>query len=253
MTNSLNPNDQFALTIAFLGLVFLLINLLRIKKSKPKLLPVPAKEAVETLVHVSSEQGKRLTLALGHSLADSNFGLSGANGLGLQTALLKSSLFNDHPLLTYSGDGSLACLSRTVVQTAYHDAVASELFHGSFSQLGGASPLAYITSLTNHISDEDNAGVLLAGQFSPALLLVLDQADRQSIPVITSVSSLSGQAASFFGSSVNLMGEDVFNAAGRLDKSSAALASLTAADWLRIAISLGLLIGAILKMGGALP
>jgi hypothetical protein len=49
------------------------------------------------------------------------------------------------------------------------------------------------------------------------------------------------------------MGEDVFNAAGRLDQRKSSLTNLSAQDWLRIAISLGLLLGAILKMGGVLP
>ena len=88
---------------------------------------------------------------------------------------------------------------------------------------------------------------------SPVILLALDQADRYSLPAISAISSLSGQAAGFFGNSVNLMGEDVFNAEGKLDQRKASLASLNAQDWLRIAISLGLLLGAILKMGGVLP
>lgn len=49
------------------------------------------------------------------------------------------------------------------------------------------------------------------------------------------------------------MGEDVFNAAGRLDQHKSSLASLSAQDWLRVAISIGLLLGAILKMRGVLP
>jgi len=49
------------------------------------------------------------------------------------------------------------------------------------------------------------------------------------------------------------MGEDIFNAEGKLDRRTSSLASLSAQDWLRIAISIGLLLGAILKMGGVLP
>jgi len=88
---------------------------------------------------------------------------------------------------------------------------------------------------------------------NPVILLALDQADRLSLPVISAISSLSGQAAGFIGNSVNLIGEDVFSAAGKLDQRKSALASLSAQDWLRVAISLGLLIGAVLKMGGILP
>jgi len=85
------------------------------------------------------------------------------------------------------------------------------------------------------------------------MLLVLDQADRQLLPAVSALSSLSGQAAGFFGNSLNLMGEDVFNAAGKLDQQKSVLASLSAQDWLRLAISIGLLLGAILKMEGVLP
>jgi len=88
---------------------------------------------------------------------------------------------------------------------------------------------------------------------SPVVLLALDQADRHSLPSISAIASLSGQAASFIGNAVTLMGEDVFNAAGKLDHRKSALASLSAQDWLRVAISIGLLLGAILKMGGVLP
>ena len=253
MLSALNLNDQLALALGILGLLFLLINLLLLRKNKPKHLPEPGKQAVEHLLHVSSEEGRRLVVGLGHSLANSNFDLAGSSGLSLQRALLKRSLFNDHPLQSFSGDGVLACLSRMVVHGAYRGALAGELFSGSLSQLSGASPLAYTASLVNQIPEASNAGLLLAGQMSPVALLALDQADRQSLPSISAIASLSGQAAGFFGNSVNLMGEDVFSAAGKLDQRKASLASLSAQDWLRIAISIGLLLGAILKMGGVLP
>ena len=253
MLSALTINDQLALALGILGLLFLLINLLLLKKNQPKHIPEPTKQAVEHLLHVSSEEGKRLVVGLGHALTNASFDLAGASGLSLQRALLKRSLFNDHPLQSYSGDGVLACLSRMVVHGAYRGALASELFSGSLSQLSGTSPLAYTASLTNHIPDASNAGLLLTGQMSPVVLLALDQADRCSIPSISAITSLSGQAAGFIGNSVNLMGEDVFNAAGRLDQHKSSLASLSAQDWLRVAISIGLLLGAILKMGGVLP
>ena len=253
MLSALNLNNQLALALGILGLLFLLINLLLLRKNKPKHLPEPGKQAVEHLLHVSSEEGKRLVVGLGHSLASSNFDLAGSSGLSLQRALLKRSLFNDHPLQSFSGDGVLACLSRMVVHGAYRGALAGELFSGSLSQLIGANPLAYTASLTNQIPEASNAGILLAGQMSPVALLALDQADRQSLPSISAIASLSGQAAGFIGNSVNLMGEDVFSAAGKLDQRKASLASLSAQDWLRIAITIGLLLGAILKMGGVLP
>ena len=253
MLSALNLNDQLALALGILGLLFLLINLLLLRKNTLKHIPEPGKQAVSHLLHVSSEEGRRLVVGLGHSLANNNWDLAGASGLNLQRALLKRSLFNDHPLQSFSGDGVLACLSRMVVQGAYHGALAIELFSGSLSQLSGTSPLAYTASLANQIPDSSNAGLLLAGQMSPVMLLALDQADRHSLPTISAVASLSGQAAGFIGNSVNLMGEDVFNAAGKLDQRKSSLASLSAQDWLRVAISLGLLLGAILKMGGVLP
>ena len=253
MLSALSLNDQLALALGILGLLFLLINLLLLRKNKPTHTPEPGKQAVAHLLHVSSEDGKRLVVGLGHTLATSNFDLAGASGLSLQRALLKRSLFNDHPLQSFSGDGVLACLSRMVVHGAYRGALASELFSGSLSQLSGTSPLAYTASLTNQIPDTSNAGLLLAGQMSPVVLLALDQADRHSVPSIGAIASLSGQAASFFGNSVAIMGEDVFSAAGNLDQRKSTMASLSAQDWLRIAISLGLLLGAILKMGGVLP
>lgn len=253
MLSALPLNDLLALTLGILGLLFLLTNLLLLKKHQPKHSPEPAKEAVEHLLHISSEEGKRLVVGLGHSLATASFDLAGASGLSLQRALLRRSLFNDHPLQSFSGDGVLACLSRMVVHGAYRGALASELFSASLSQLSGTNSMAYTASLVNQIPDSSNAGLLLAGQMNPVILLALDQADRQSLPAISAVSSLSGQAAGFFGNAVNLMGEDVFSAAGKLDQRKSAQASLSAQDWLRIAIALGLLLGAILKMGGVLP
>ncbi len=253
MLSAFTLNDQLAIALGILGLLFLLINLLLLKKTQPKHIPEPAKEAVEHLLHVSSEQGKRLVVGLGHSLTNASFDLAGSSGLSLQRALLKRSLFNDQPLQSFSGDGSLACLSRLVVHGAYRNALAGELFQGSLSQLSGASPMAYTASLVYQTTDSFIAGVFLAGQISPVLLLTLDQADRQLLPSVSAISSLSGQAASFFGNSISLLGEDVFNAAGRLDQRKSVLASLNAQDWLRIAISIGLLLGAILKMGGVLP
>ena len=252
MLSALTLNDQLALALGIAGLLFLLINLLLLRKNQPKHIPEPAKDAVENLLHISSEQGKRLVVGLGHTLTNGSSDLTGASGLSLQRALLNRSLFNDQPLQSFSGDGSLACMSSMVVHGAYRDALATELFQGSLSQLSGTSPLAYTAGLANQITGDTNAGLLLAGQISPVILLALDQADRHALPAISAISSLSGQAAGFISNSVNLMGEDVFNAAGKLDQRKSPVASLSAQDWLRIAISLGLLLGAILKMGGVL-
>ena len=253
MLSALSLNDQLALALGAIGFLFLLINLLLRKRNNPPHIPEPSKEAVSHLLDASSEEGGRLIIGLGNSFTESGFNLAGISGLGVQRALLKRSLFNDQPLQSYSGDGVLSCLSRMVVHGAYRGALASELFSGSLSQLGGTSPLAYTVSLVNQLSAYSNAGLLLTGLTSPMALLAMDQADRNSIPTISAIASISGQAAGFVGNTINLMGEDVFNAAGRLDQRKASTASLSAQDWLRIVIGVGLLLGAILKMGGILP
>ena len=104
MLPALRLNDQIALALGVLGLLFLLINLLRLRKNKFPHLPAPAKDAVAGLVHASSEEGKRLVVSLGHNLTSGYFDLAGASGLSLQRALLKRSLFNDYPLQSFSGD-----------------------------------------------------------------------------------------------------------------------------------------------------
>jgi hypothetical protein len=119
------------------------------KNNQPKHIPNPLKKR-SRLLHVSSEQGNAWC-RFGKALTNANFDLAGASGLNLQRALLKRSLFNDHPLQSFSGDGTLACLSRMVVHGAYRGALASELFRDSLSQLSGTSPLAYTASLVNQI------------------------------------------------------------------------------------------------------
>ncbi|MFZ3069885.1 MAG: DUF6754 domain-containing protein [Anaerolineaceae bacterium] len=250
----LTLNDLVALGIVLIALVVLLINLVAHRTGPFRdLRKVAAFDQVESLMHESAEKGQRLVIGLGPNLADQAPSVAGLNGLPILKVISRRSVFNDQPSQAVSGDGSLACLSQMIVRGAYQNALAPELFKPDYGLLAGSTPYSHLAGLLPDINHRANAGVILCGQFRPETILALDLAERKNMPMIAMSDSLSAQAVFFASSAVVCLGEDYFSSGETLRHSPATAASLRTQDALRVLITLGLLVGAVLKIAGVLP
>ena len=251
---SLNLNDKIALAIIlFSAAALLLLEVVKRKKPYANLRKVSAYQSIERMIHEAAEKGQRLVLGLGSDLADQNPSVTGVVGLPLLELIGRRSVFNDWPVEALSGDGTLACLSRMVLNGTYQDALASELFDSQNSLLAGVSPFGYLAGLLPEVNHPANAGIILSGNLRPEILLALDLAGRQNIPAIASSGLPTSAAALLISPALIALGEDHFAPGASLESNSAAASSLRVQDLLRIIIAAALVVGALLKLSGLLP
>lgn len=249
----LTVNDQVALAISVLALLALVLSMsLKRKTPYQGLRKHPTWLALKAIVHGSAEKGEQLWLGVGDTLIDSA-SISGAQGLNLQRTVARRSIFNDHPALTLSGGGSLALMSRMLAHGAYEQAVAPELFRNNMATLAGPGSPAYLAGLLPEIVRPTGGGLVLSGHSRPEIFLAVDQADRKGMPVVASSDSISAQAAFFASPALTTLGEDYFSAGAALEEEPGSGHAVRSLDWLRVAVALGLVIGAVLKLAGVLP
>jgi hypothetical protein len=252
--SSLSLNDLIAVGIIGLAIVVMALSWLTNRKPHSELYGnVAAYDAIEALMHRSSEEGEALLIGMGEGFSGQNPGLGDSVGLLIDQIVLSRSVFNDQPTRSFSGDGALACISQLVVHGAYENAMASELFRSEHSELSGVSAFAWMAGLMPELARKDNAGLILSGTMRPEHILIADLADRKDLPLVVATGSLAAQAAFFASSSVFTLGEDYYlPSIGKVNQRAYQNQAKTM-NWLRVILAITLIAAALLKLSGVLP
>lgn len=238
-----------ALTIVVMAIVWLANR----KGSAEPLENIPAYDAIDALIHRSSEEGRELLLGLGDGLSGLNGSLGDSISLTIQRIVLSRSVFNDRATKSFSGDGALANISQLVVKGAYENALASELFYPKDNQLSGAGSAAWMAGLLPQISHSENASLILSGVLRAEQFLIADIAEQNDVPFVIASGSPLAQAAFFVSGAPLTLGEDYYLPSfGKLNQKNYQNSARTM-NWLRIILALGLIVAAILKLSGVLP
>ena len=247
-------NDLVATGIV--GLVVVVMALVWLTNRKPPSEPyesISAYEGVDALMHRSSEEGKALLIGMGEGFLGQNLGLGDSVGLSIEQNMLNRSVFNDQPTRSFSGDGALACISQLIVHGAYENAMATELFRSDHAQFTGHGSFAWMAGLLPELAHRDNAGLILTGTMRPEHLLIADLAERKDTPLVVATGSVGAQAAFFTSEAQVTMGEEYFLPSIGKTNQSAYQSSAKIMNWLRVILAIALIVGALMKLSGALP
>lgn len=251
---SLSLNDWIAAGFVVLTVVFMvLVWLINRKSSNAHFENAPAYDAIEAMMHRSSEEDKGLLIGLGEGFSGHNQSLGDSVGIMVEQIVLSLSVFNDLPTRSFSGDGALACISQLVNHGAYEDAMASELFRSDYSELSGVNAFAWMAGLMPELARKNNAGLILSGTLRPENVLIADLAERKELPLVAATGMLGAQAAFFATGSAVTLGEDYYlPSIGKVNQRSHHNQAKTM-NWLRIVLAIGLIVAAFLKLSGVLP
>ena len=125
----MTTTNMLAMGIVALTIVVMAIVWLANRTGNPEPLEnIPAYDAIDALIHRSSEEGRELMLGMGDGLSGLNSSLGDSISLTIQRIVLSRSVFNDRATKSFSGDGALANISQLVVKGAYDYALAAELY-----------------------------------------------------------------------------------------------------------------------------
>lgn len=245
--------ELFALSlIGLTAILFLLIWLWTSKNPFKGVRIIKPYQALEKKHVESLETGKRLVFGLGNSLLSQGLAIGGLIGLPILRKLTQQALFGEHAPLVLSGEGSLAGLSQLVLYEVYRDAFVQELFQQDNSQLCGTTAIAYMAGCLPEVHQEVNGGLVLVGHLRPEMGLLADMASRADLYCLAASDSPAGQAVFYGSTSQAVIGENFFAAGASLKANPFHAVSLRVQDVLRVLIIIGLIVGSILKVWGAI-
>jgi hypothetical protein len=222
------------------------------RRSPAKLRPIPALTRLYRSIGLSVEDGTRLHASIGRGRLLGASGGTSLAALSMLRYLSERTAASDRPSVATAGDAALSLLAQDTLRAGYQAAGAEDLFQLSSGRLSGLTPFSYAAGAMPVISDENASTNVLMGNFGPEVALLVEAAERVNVPSLGGSDDLSAQAVLFAATPEPLIGEELFAAGAYLEGGPAHAASLVTQDVLRWSLVGLLVLGAALKLVGAI-
>lgn len=224
--------------------------LLRKKNPFSKLRQLDAYTQLQEQNLAAFEKGKRLIFGLGGQSMLNEVTINDISGLPVFSRLSRQIVNGDQVPQAYCSDGVLACLSQSILDGVYKNALIPELFSIESTLLVGANKMSFVAGLLNEINTDSNDGLIMFGSLKPEALLAVDLAHRHNLYCQAISDSPSAQAIFYAAGCQPVIGEEYFAAGASLKAKPIYGISLRVQDLIRILIIIALLVGAIVKLMG---
>jgi len=214
--------------------------------------PIEAYERLNRAVGLAVESGTRLHISLGRGNLFTASGASALAGLAMLRRLAERTSLSDRPPVVTSGDASLAILSQDTLQSGYRAAAAEEQYRYSTGRLTGLTPFSYAAGTVPVSRDENVSTNVFVGDFGAESALLAEAAERENSAIIAASNNISAQSVFYASAQDPLIGEELFAAGAYVGAGATHEASLTVQDILRWLFIVAMIIGALLKLVGAI-
>ena len=238
----------FLILTAILLLAFLFLR----RRSAAALRQIAAYDQLNRTVGLAVENGTRLHFSLGRGSLFAARGMSAVAGLAMLRRLSERTSVSDNPPVVTSGDASLAILSQDTLQSGYRAAGAEDQYRFTTGRLTGLTPFSYAAGTLPVPRDENISANVFIGDFGIESALLTEAAERENSTLIAASDNLSAQSVFYASTQEPLIGEELFAAGAYVGAGAAHEASLNVQDILRWLIIVGVLIGSVLKLVGAI-
>jgi hypothetical protein len=200
----------------------------------------------------SIEDGTRIHVSLGNASLTQPASSSAFISLKTLRQIGELSSNSDNPPVATSGDGALALLSQDTLHDVARQTHTLELFQSENGHLAGVTPLTNMAGALQIINDKEVHTNVLIGNFGSEAGFLSTASQKKGSLTIAASDSLTAQATFFATVEQPLIGEELFAIPAYLHNEPMLSASLRIQDMLRGLIVLSLLVGALLKIMGAL-
>ena len=237
----------FVLIFFILMLVFFVLSR---KDGGGTLRDIGAFSRISRAIGMAVEAGKRLHISLGRG---SIIGVQAAPalvGLSVLERIARTASMSDRPMISTSGEGTLAILSQGAMKSAYRNLNILSQYDPNYGRLSGLTPFAYACGTIPVIYDEESSLNILLGHFGSEIALIADASERSGGMTLAGSDSLPAQAILYAAAHEPLIGEEVYAASAYVQAGLMHTASLRAQDALRWLFVAVLFLGALLKLAG---
>lgn len=244
----------------FLGLGFILLFFVLVlvfayldrKGSHLSLREISAFRRLKREIGLSIEGGKRLHLTLGHGgISDFKAG-SALIGLSLLHRIARTASVSDHPPVVSSGEAVISILAEDTIKNTLSSIGAENLYDPSHNQLSGLTPFSYVAGAMPIVMDEKVSVDVLAGSFGAEVGLITDAVQQSQGIAVGGSENLSAQAVMYASVYDPLIGEELYASGAYLQANPWHRPSIRAQDLMRWIVIGAIILGAVLKIAGAL-
>jgi hypothetical protein len=248
------------MSLANSGFLFIIITLLLIlvigfldrKKVTGNLRVIPSFEQLQKALNLIVESGKGAHITVGRASILSPQAGSTLAAVEMLSYLSRLCLNGDIPPLSTSGDGVVNLLAIDALRKSYRAVHLQQRFHPLSGQVTGVSAYSYVVGAMLAQRDENRTLTVAMGSFGPEIGLLADTSERMQAHTIAGTDNLLAQAVLYATSRSPLIGEEFFAAGAYTQGTVIQNASLKTQDILRVLLVIGMVIGSILKMAGAI-
>ena len=200
------------------------------------------------------ERGEQLGIVIGDQLLGSPYDGLGLHPLSLLPKFIDPETWLGHNQTVYASEGSLVVFARQIMTGQYQDGYSSALplINQGGVMLPGPTPASFTAALLPDFALVPHRSVLLAGNFGAESLLWAEAARKNDAHIFAAAGTLNSQAVLFPNICDILLGEEIFLLPGVLSEPDFHNDRVKVQDLLSALLVIGLILGAFLKLVGAM-
>jgi hypothetical protein len=247
--------DELLIGLIFFLITAVLILTMTLRQKRSGITPTFRKIAALTrfkrAVSLSVEEGSRIHISLGNASITLPASASAFISLAALRRISQLSSEGDNPPIVTSGDAVLSILSQDTLHETARESHTLDLYNPTLAALAGVTPLAYVSGALEQINEEEVKTNVLIGNYGSEVGFLSSAAAEKGAYTLAASDALPAQAVLYATTEQPLIGEELFALPAYLHSTPMHSASLQTQDLLRGLLVLIMLVGAILKLLGA--
>jgi hypothetical protein len=213
----------------------------------PKLRYIPAFERIEDSIVRALENGRALHLSLGTKGIGGTATVDSMAGLMVLESVAERAVGTGLKLIVTVADPSLLPLAQDILRRMYERKGYGEGYDSSQVRLIAPQTAAYAAGVMGILEREDVEANIMVGAFGDEFLLMGESGVKRGLLQVGGTSSPEVLPFVYTSTDESLLGEEIYAAGAYLSAKESHLASLLAQDWLRLALILAIIAGAVVR------
>jgi len=246
--SGIEPLAALMLVILLAFLSFLLLADRRVRLGfRPALRPLPGFALLDRFVGQAAETGRTLHVSMGSK------GIGGAStadtmaGLMVLERLAEQAVATGLKLVVTLSDPSLLPIAQDTLRRAYERRGYPQGYDPGYLRYIAPDAIAYASGVMGVLEREDVVANAMIGGFGDEFLLMGENGARKGIQQVGGASSPETLPFVYISMDEALLGEEIYAGGAYLSSRPSHLGSLLAQDWLRSAIILAIILGALIR------
>ena len=210
---------------------------------------IKAYESLQKNISKAVADGETIHISTGRGGLEKTSNPTSLAALSALEKIVEDTTTSNKPPVVTSGDGSLFIATQDTLRDSDDDSkTPREIAARAQFIAPDSSPLAYGSGVSDIVNRGEFGSNVVLGHLGPELALITEAAEREKLEQVIGTDDLTALSIAFAATDDVLIGEELYAAAAYLHGKPAHIASLQLQDVLRILVTLGILVAAIVSL-----